>query len=280
MVGLRVFDVGALVVWLVWFFRLRDDDDDGDDDGRRGKGGGSEPEEPSGPGGLKLPLPESQPWHSRRRDHARRPPRNAAPDAPHGAAPRADPHASPLAVSCDLRSDCARLRQRSDRCGPSEVRGSDVLGASVARSLPSTATASRQAGPSAVRVGIERSRRRLWRPRYSTQARTAPRRQPDRGSTASSRASRIVGRAPGLADVARLAPSSRRDVGRVGRRHRSRARSAPGYGDRRRAGRRLWVAPRAGRRSGAPYVLLLVRAAQCSPTRYRHYSSSSSSSSE
>ena len=35
MVGFRVFDVGLLVVWLVWFFRLRDDgpeppeDDDG-----------------------------------------------------------------------------------------------------------------------------------------------------------------------------------------------------------------------------------------------------------
>ena len=26
MVGLRVFDVGALIVWLVWFFRLREDD--------------------------------------------------------------------------------------------------------------------------------------------------------------------------------------------------------------------------------------------------------------
>ena len=36
MVGLRVFDVGALVVWLVWFFRLRDDDDDDGDDFRRG----------------------------------------------------------------------------------------------------------------------------------------------------------------------------------------------------------------------------------------------------
>jgi hypothetical protein len=69
MVGLRVFDVGALVVWLVWFFRLRDDDDDDGDDFRRGKGGGSEPEEPCGPGGLKLPLPESEPWHARRRDH-------------------------------------------------------------------------------------------------------------------------------------------------------------------------------------------------------------------
>jgi hypothetical protein len=70
MVGLRVFDVGALVVWLVWFFRLRDDDDDDGDDFRRGKGDGREPEEPCGPGGLRLPLPESQPWHSRRRDHA------------------------------------------------------------------------------------------------------------------------------------------------------------------------------------------------------------------
>ena len=27
MVGLRVFDLGALVAWLVWFYRLRDDDD-------------------------------------------------------------------------------------------------------------------------------------------------------------------------------------------------------------------------------------------------------------
>jgi hypothetical protein len=67
MVGLRVFDVGALVVWLVWFFRLRDDDDDGEDFGR-GHGDGSEPEEPCGPGGLRLPLPEAQPWHARRRD--------------------------------------------------------------------------------------------------------------------------------------------------------------------------------------------------------------------
>ncbi len=30
MVGLRVFDIGALIVWLIWFFRLRDDDDDAD----------------------------------------------------------------------------------------------------------------------------------------------------------------------------------------------------------------------------------------------------------
>ena len=68
MVGLRVFDVGALVVWLVWFFRLRDDDDDGEDFGR-GHGDGSEPEEPCGPGGLRLPLPDAAPWPVRRRDH-------------------------------------------------------------------------------------------------------------------------------------------------------------------------------------------------------------------
>ena len=33
MVGFRVFDVGLLILWLVWFFRLRDDDDDQTDDG-------------------------------------------------------------------------------------------------------------------------------------------------------------------------------------------------------------------------------------------------------
>ena len=69
MVGLRVFDVGALIVWLVWFFRLRDDDDDNDDF----RGGDDEPTDPEpdpGPGGLNLPLPDAAPWHSRRRDHA------------------------------------------------------------------------------------------------------------------------------------------------------------------------------------------------------------------
>ena len=68
MVGLRVFDVGALIVWLVWFFRLRDDDDDPDDSG----GGGDTPPAPEpddGPGGLALPLPDAAPWHGRRRDH-------------------------------------------------------------------------------------------------------------------------------------------------------------------------------------------------------------------
>jgi hypothetical protein len=69
MIGLRVFDVGALIVWLVWFFRLRDDDDDSDDF-RRGDGNAPEPEEPKGPsGGLGIPLADSKPWPKRRRDH-------------------------------------------------------------------------------------------------------------------------------------------------------------------------------------------------------------------
>ena len=61
MVGLRVFDIGALIVWLVWFFKLRDDDDD---DG--GGGGGRGPDR--GPDGGP-PLPDAGPWPRRRRDH-------------------------------------------------------------------------------------------------------------------------------------------------------------------------------------------------------------------
>jgi hypothetical protein len=69
MIGLRVFDVGALIVWLVWFFRLRDDDDS-DDDFRGGDGNAPEPDEPQGPsGGLHIPLGSSRPWPTRRRDH-------------------------------------------------------------------------------------------------------------------------------------------------------------------------------------------------------------------
>jgi hypothetical protein len=68
MVGLRVFDVGALVVWLVWFFRLRDDDDDDGDDFRHGTEEPPQPE-PSGPPGLRVPLPDAAPWPARRRDH-------------------------------------------------------------------------------------------------------------------------------------------------------------------------------------------------------------------
>ena len=71
MVGLRVFDVGALIVWLVWFFKLRDDDDDdsGGDDFRHGDGEPDGPRLPTGPFGIDLPKPDAAPWPYRRRDH-------------------------------------------------------------------------------------------------------------------------------------------------------------------------------------------------------------------
>ena len=69
MVGLRVFDVGALIVWLVWFFRLRDDDDDDGDDFRGGEGDAPDPTPGGSPPGLRLPLPDAAPWPQRRRDH-------------------------------------------------------------------------------------------------------------------------------------------------------------------------------------------------------------------
>ncbi|MBX5470025.1 MAG: hypothetical protein IRZ21_09025 [Thermoleophilaceae bacterium] len=70
MVGFRVFDVGLLVLWLVWFFRLRDDDDKGEDGGGNG-GGGPHPVRPTGPGGggLALPLGRFSPGAHRRGDH-------------------------------------------------------------------------------------------------------------------------------------------------------------------------------------------------------------------
>jgi hypothetical protein len=73
MVGFRVLDVGLLVVWLVWFFRLRDDDDS--DGGGGGGSGGSGPEpEPSGDpggGGPVLPLGQFRSGARRVRDHVR-----------------------------------------------------------------------------------------------------------------------------------------------------------------------------------------------------------------
>ncbi|MBA2630242.1 MAG: hypothetical protein H0U84_04390, partial [Thermoleophilaceae bacterium] len=58
MVGFRVFDVGLLVAWLIWFFRLRDDDDSSGEDGGGGEGPGPRPEDGGGPGedGIRLPL--------------------------------------------------------------------------------------------------------------------------------------------------------------------------------------------------------------------------------
>jgi hypothetical protein len=86
MVGFRVFDVGLLVAWLIWFFRLRDDDGEPPDEG--GGGGGSDKRGPRpgrDPGGGGLRLPGGR-WSSggwRRRDgHApslRRPGRRGRP---------------------------------------------------------------------------------------------------------------------------------------------------------------------------------------------------------
>jgi hypothetical protein len=71
MVGFRVFDVGLLIVWLVWFFRLRDDDDSSEDEGPGG--GGPQPSPGGGPGGggLRLPLGPTRQGRARVRDHGR-----------------------------------------------------------------------------------------------------------------------------------------------------------------------------------------------------------------
>jgi hypothetical protein len=71
MVGFRIFDVGLLIVWLVWFFRLRDDDDRPDDDGPGGGGGDSGPGKGPGGGGLGKPLGKLKQGGWRPRDHSR-----------------------------------------------------------------------------------------------------------------------------------------------------------------------------------------------------------------
>jgi hypothetical protein len=71
MVGFRIFDVGLLIVWLVWFFRLRDDDDRTDDDGPGGGGSGPRPRKGPGGGGLGKPLGRLQQGLWRARDHGR-----------------------------------------------------------------------------------------------------------------------------------------------------------------------------------------------------------------
>ena len=74
-VGFRIFDVGLLVLWLVWFFRLRDDDSESSDDGGDDRGGGPpvHPPEPSGGGGLGLVTPGTLRAARRLRDHTRAP---------------------------------------------------------------------------------------------------------------------------------------------------------------------------------------------------------------
>jgi hypothetical protein len=69
MVGFRVFDVGLLIVWLVWFFRLRDDDDSSEDDGPGGGGPQPTPSDGPGGGGLRLPLGPAAQGRRRVRDH-------------------------------------------------------------------------------------------------------------------------------------------------------------------------------------------------------------------
>lgn len=73
MVGFRVFDVGLLIAWMVWFFRLREDGDDLPPEDEEGGGGGGGQDNGPGPrrgpggGGIRLPLgPFAQGW--RRRD--------------------------------------------------------------------------------------------------------------------------------------------------------------------------------------------------------------------
>ena len=75
MIGFRVFDVGLLVVWLIWFFRLRDD---GDDPSGEDGGGGSGPRRgprDGGPGGGLERFGPGRARPSRRlRDHSPPPP--------------------------------------------------------------------------------------------------------------------------------------------------------------------------------------------------------------
>jgi len=76
MVGFRVFDVGLLIVWLVWFFRLRDDGSDPPDDEGGGWDGGSEtdPRPAPGGGGTGLPTGRVGPGRRRVREGYRTPP--------------------------------------------------------------------------------------------------------------------------------------------------------------------------------------------------------------
>jgi hypothetical protein len=72
MVGFRVVDIGALVVWLVWFYRQcdkEDDESDGDDFRRDSGDEPAGPPPPKGGDGLGVPLPDAAPWPSRRRGH-------------------------------------------------------------------------------------------------------------------------------------------------------------------------------------------------------------------
>jgi hypothetical protein len=103
MVGFRIFDVGLLIVWLIWFFRLRDDDDDSrGDDG--GGGGGPEPRpDGDGPKGGGIRLPAGR-WGAGERIRDHRPsrrhlrPRGAEPPVPRPLPARVRRPIAPLPV--------------------------------------------------------------------------------------------------------------------------------------------------------------------------------------
>jgi hypothetical protein len=85
MVGFRVFDVGLLLVWLVWFLRLRDDGEDPPEEGGGGGGETPDPKPKRGPsgGGLRLPLGRWAPADRSRLERGpRRPDRRRGPEPP------------------------------------------------------------------------------------------------------------------------------------------------------------------------------------------------------
>ena len=97
LVGFRVIDLGALIVWMVWFYRQCDKDDDessGDDFRRSGDQDDQPPVSPSGGGGLDLPLPDAAPWPTRRRDHG-----DVAPVARPARRQPAEPSREPVHIS-------------------------------------------------------------------------------------------------------------------------------------------------------------------------------------
>ncbi|SEH13784.1 hypothetical protein [Thermoleophilum album] len=75
LVGFRIFDVGLLILWLIWFFRRRNDDEPGSE-GSDG-GGGGPPRGPRDPapsdGGLRLLLPLGRWRQGRARVRSHRP---------------------------------------------------------------------------------------------------------------------------------------------------------------------------------------------------------------
>ena len=115
MVGFRVFDLGLLVLWLVWFFRLRDDGEDPPEDGGGGGGGPGQGPNESGPrdgGGMRLPLGR---WRGGRRlrEHGGR---RAAPQAPRPRASGARPR--PLSDPAPRLAAARRTRGADTVCAP------------------------------------------------------------------------------------------------------------------------------------------------------------------